>query len=103
MKWMLLLAPFLLAPNTNDQQFLNMITAMGITYNSPQDIIGYAHGVCFEMSQEAFPAIVSNIVHDYPKLPREAADTLATASITYYCPEYSKQIGDDRVNGVKVQ
>lgn len=82
------------APDDQDQQFLNMLTARGVTFNS-NDIISYAHGLCIEMQDDTYPQVVSNILHDYPKLPRKAGEVLTQVSIKYYCPEYTGKIIDE--------
>lgn len=99
MWFLLLLLAFPAHAETPDETFLRMLEHDNFTYDSRTDIIGYAHGVCYEMQSVTFPAIVSNIVRDYPTLPREAAERLAADSITAYCPEFSAKISYDRLNG----
>lgn len=94
-----LLLAFPAHAETPDETFLQLLEHDNFTYDSRADIIGYAHGVCYEMHTVTFPVIVSNIVHDYPTLPREAAERLAADSIKAYCPEFSAKISYDKANG----
>ncbi len=90
----LILCPKVYADDT-DQQFLNMLDARGVTYNSPHDIVSYAHGICSELQENTYPQVVTMILRDFPSLPRIAGETLTQISIKYYCPEYSSKIIDE--------
>lgn len=83
-----------------DEQFLEAVSSMGISAGPETDIPGLGRQVCTTMANEMArnpnpPPIVRSIVASLvnSNLTKEQAVGFMQASVTIYCPQFSRYIG----------
>jgi|SRR5215211_902723 len=70
-----------------DTQFLTMLDRDGITYPNIQQIINYAHGVCYELDIGVpHLRVIDNVLVDNPALDWDHAMAFTVDAYMTYCP-----------------
>jgi len=76
------------AISSTDDTFLDVISAEGISYDSPKDAIYAAHDVCFALDEGADPVDLGMEILDATDLTTDQAAVFVLASVDTYCPEF---------------
>jgi hypothetical protein len=74
--------------DANDDAFLSLLRAQGITHVSPEAAIEAGHVVCQKLSQGMTPHQVAFDVLNSSSLPGYHSGYFVGASIRAYCPQY---------------
>ena len=78
--------------DTNDNNFLAMMNAQGITdHVSPAHAIEAAHSVCSKLDSGETATAVANDVLNSSAMPAYHAGFFVGAAIHVYCPQYGPQ------------
>lgn len=105
--WLLALSLAIIfaAPShADDQDYITSVTNSGITFNSRSDMITYGKGVCTVMKDGmSFIDVITAITKDFPTLPRQGADAIASAAVRNYCPQYAPQVIQERMEQPRVR